>query len=79
MTPAQCVRTCLLGAFIAACAGLILRTILALAGKRVPWFTEIALAAGAALLSLVCRFVHERLVLKDYDKMVEQRRRRMHW
>jgi len=79
MTASQCRSTCLRGAFVGLVAALILRSVLMVIGIKPPWFGELAVAAGAGLLCLTCRLIHERIVMKDYDKLVEARRRRMHW
>jgi len=79
MTASQCTSTCFRGAFVGLVAALILRSVLMVMGITPPWFGEMAVAAAAGLLCLTCRFIHERIVMKDYDKLVEARRRRMHW
>lgn len=72
-------RSCVVAVIVGATVGLILRTVLALAGVPPPWFIELALASAAAVLCLGCKLLYERVVYRDYDKLVEGRRQRMHW
>jgi len=79
MTRNQLGRSCGFAIVFGFVVGVGSELILVLAGVGRPRFLKLICVGASVVLCLGCRLVHERLFLRDYEKLAEARRRRMHW
>lgn len=77
MTVSEASRSCLFGAFLGFCVAWLLHSVCRMVGFNVPLLLKIALVVLGAILWPAYKTFQERVLLKDYEKMVNERRRRM--
>ena len=78
MTTGQISRSCTFGAFLGLVLALFVRWLWALQSAETPWILMGVCVVVCIVLWLAFKITQEKLLTKDYKKMVDARRRRMH-
>jgi len=77
MTVREVSRCCLFGAVLGGGAAWLIHSICRIVGFNAPLPLEIAVVVLGAILWTAYKTLQQRVLQKDYEKMVNERRRRM--
>jgi hypothetical protein len=78
MTRSEIGRGLSFGLFLGLVGALVIRWIWILRGQSTPWLLMAICVVLGIVLWMVFRIAQDKVLSKDYKKMVEARRRRMH-
>jgi ABC-type thiamin/hydroxymethylpyrimidine transport system permease subunit len=79
MTAGQVGRCCVFALVLGFVIGMGTELVFVLAGKTAPRFFKLTCMGISVAVLLSSRLIHERIFLRDYKKLAEARRKRMHW